>query len=150
MILGSYFLLLLILSVQDARTKSVNPYLIYGVYVLGLIKILINKENRWVSLILTCICFVLLCTLYGLTKRIAVGKKLPPVFGGADVRLIPGMMLVQGWDKALTGVFFGLAAVVLGYYIQRRKQREIPLIPWMSAGCFLVEIFYLFSGKSMI
>lgn len=150
MILGIYFLLLLMLSVQDARTKRVNPYLIYGVYVLGLIKILINKENRWVSLILTCICFVLLWVLYGLVKRIALGKKLPPLFGGADVRLIPGMMLVQGWDKALTGVFFGLAAAVLGYYIQRRKEREIPLIPWMSAGCFLVEIFYLFSGKSMI
>jgi len=150
MIKGIYFAVLLALSMEDVRTKNVNPYAVLGIYALGLIKTLLSKEDRWVSLTLTCVCFSLLFGGYVLVRQIVAKKGLRLAFGGADVRLIPGMMLVQGWDRALAGVFIGMLATVLWYGIKRRADREIPLVPWMSAGCFLVEIFYLFSERNML
>lgn len=145
MITGIYFLLLLILSVEDYTSCTVRRYWIPCVYVLGIVKSLTDNENRWVTLALTCACFGMLYLVYLGTKLVA--KKTGRVlrFGGADVRLIPGMMLVQGWDVALTGVFIGLLSALL--FLRRKKQEtgEFPLIPWMSAGCFLTEIIYLFS-----
>ena len=100
-----------------------------------------------------------LCLLYNVAggirnnkeiKKVAEKRSLPLCLGGADVRIIPAMMMVQGWDTALTGVFVGLLAAVLYFLTAGKQKKEIPLVPWMGIGCFLVEIFYLFSEKSMI
>lgn len=149
MITGIYFLVLLAASVEDARKHMVNRHWVLAVYVLGLIKLWLQKENRWVTVTLTCVCFILLYLFYVLVKIAAgrMGKNLS--FGGADVRLIPAMMLVQGWDTALAGIFTGLLPAVL-WYVCIRKQQEVPLVPWMAAGCFFVEIFYFFFEKSML
>lgn len=150
MITGIYFLLLLVMSAEDFRTRTVHWYWIPAVYVLGILKSFISKENRWVTLALTCVCFILLYLFYCGVKLWTQKNGRTLTFGGADVRLVPGMMLVQGWDTALTGVFLGLSAALLAGQGKKQKNREIPLIPWMSAGCFLVEIVYLFSGKSVL
>ena len=42
------------------------------------------------------------------------------------VFLIPAMMLVQGWDVALTGVFVGLLLATGKNIICKKKNREIP------------------------
>ena len=149
MITGIYFLLLLAAAVEDYRTHTVGRYRVLGVYVLGLCKILLQKENRWVTVTLTCVCFVLLYLLYQGVKRLAERTGRPLLFGGADVRLIPGMMLVQGW-AALSGVFAGLLTAFFFSLPPKRRRKEIPLVPWMVLGCFFVEIVYLFSEKSML
>ena len=150
MITVIYFLLLAVASVEDYRSHRVSKYIEPAVWLLGLINIILTKENRWVTVSLTCLCFVVLYVCYLLVNRLSQKGNRELVFGGADVRLIPAMMLVQGWDTALLGIFLGLAAALLRYGAGRRKSREIPLVPWMSAGCFLIEIIYLFFGRSVL
>jgi len=145
-----YFLLLLMASVEDGRTHTVKPYKVILLWVLGMIHMIVAKENRWVTFALTCLCFGLLVLLYYLMLWLAGKKRREIYFGGADVRMIPAMMLIQGWDVALAGVFLGLLGTVICRLTVKREQKEIPLVPWMSAGCFLVEIFYLFSERSML
>lgn len=150
MITGVYVLLLLIASAEDYRRHTVSGHWVLAVWILGVINMALHKENRWVTVTLTCICFILLWILYLLINRMAQQRQLAWSFGGADVRLIPAMMLVQGWDAALAGVFSGLVLAVLYYLMAGGKKKEVPLVPWMTAGCFLVEIIYLFSGKSVL
>ena len=145
-----YFLLLAAASAEDYKSHKVNRYVVLAVWLLGIINIVLEKENRWVSVALTCVCFAVLFAAYVLIKNLKICREKGICFGGADVRLIPAMMLVQGWDVALTGVFIGFAAAVLYYMGKSRGKKEIPLVPWMSMGCLLVEIFYLFFEKSMI
>ena len=98
MVLVIYFLLLLAASVEDSRTHTVQPYKIWLVWLVGMVHIVLEKENRWVTLALTCICFVFLLIVYRLVIYAAKYRKQSLCFGGADVKLIPGMLLVQGWD----------------------------------------------------
>ena len=150
MITMLYVLLLMAASAEDYISHKVNRAVVSSVWLLGIIRIVLEKENRWVTVALTCICFILLYAYYKLMRHLAEHCSRPLAFGGADVKLIPAMMLVQGWDAALLGIFIGLLAVSCRYVISARKKQEIPLIPWMSAGCILVEIFYLFFGKSVL
>lgn len=145
MILGIYFLLMLMASVEDYRTHTVGRHWVLAIWSLGIINIAFQKESRWVTVLLTCICFTLLLLLYFLVQKATEWRNCSLNFGGADVRLIPAMMLVQGWDTALTGIFVGMSGIVLYYFITGRKKKAIPLVPWMTFGCFLVEIIYLFS-----
>ena len=138
-----YFLLLLMASVEDKKTHLVRPCWPVAIGILGFINC-ITKENRWVTVALTCACFFLLFLLYQLVWQAEKKQWIFWKFGGADVRLIPGMMLMQGWDVALTGVFVGLAAAAGYYLVIARKHKEIPLVPWMAAGSFIVEVLYLF------
>lgn len=150
MVLAIYFLLLLAASVEDSRTHTVQPYKIWLVWLLGMVHIVLEKENRWVTLALTCICFVFLLIVYRLVIYAAKYRKQSLCFGGADVKLIPGMLLVQGWDVALFGIFLGLLAAMFCHLFSGKRESEIPLVPWMSAGCLLVELIYLFSEKSVL
>ncbi len=150
MITGIYFLLLLIASVEDYKGHTVNRYPVLLLWLLGLVKMVLVQENRWVTVALTCICFVFLWIVYRLVCYLAKKKKVPWHFGGADVRMIPAMMLVQGWDRALQGIFLGFLAALLYYPVTKQIRKEIPLVPWMAAGCFVVEIIYFFFGKSVL
>lgn len=144
MITVLYFLLLMAASAEDYKKHRINRIVVLSVWLMGIIRIVLEKENRWVTVALTCICFILLYICYVLVRHFSGKYHRNLRFGGADVRLIPAMMLVQGWDRALTGVFAGLAAAFLWHIVSGRKNREIPLVPWMSGGCILVEIIYLF------
>lgn len=150
MITVLYFLLLLAAAVEDYKSRTVRGYKIFLLWLLGGINLIVQKENRWVMVTLTCICFILLLGGYAIVRWASEKRNLPLELGGADVRLIPAMMLVQGWDAALTGVFLGLCMAVLYHLTAGKQKKEIPLVPWMGIGCFLVEIFYLFSGRSVI
>ena len=137
-----YFLMLLMAAVEDKKTHSVRSCWPIAIGILGFLNC-ITKENRWVTLALTCACFLLLLLLYQMVRFAEKKQWIFWQFGGADVRLIPGMMLMQGWEAALTGIFLGLL-VATGYYLVIvRKKREIPLVPWMAAGCFLVEVLWV-------
>ena len=138
-----YFLILLAASAEDIRHHTVRPRWIALVGIVGFLNC-ITKENRWVTMALTCACFFLLLLLYKVIQRLTASYGFSLMFGGADVRLIPGMMLVQGWDIALEGIFTGLLAAVIYYLPVHRRRKEIPLVPWMSTGCFLVELYLNF------
>lgn len=144
MITVLYFLLLAAASAEDYKSHRVNRYVVTAIWLLGIINIMCTKENRWVTVSLTCLCFMVLYAGYEAVKKLASQSKKRIMLGGADVRLIPAMMLVQGWDMALFGVFAGLTAALLWHVACRRNNREIPLVPWMSAGCILIQIIYLF------
>ncbi len=135
-----YVFLLMAASVEDYRHHQVKKIYVYLSVLIGCIRMCTVQEHRWVSLTLTCSFFLVLYLLYRLAVRWAARTGRAGGLGGADVRLIPGMMLVQGWDVALTGIFLGLLTAVLVNAIRRRWKEEIPLVPWMAAGCILVEL----------
>lgn len=134
-----YFLLLFFASAEDYKYHTVKSHWVISVFLLGLLNI-ITKENRWVTLALTCACFMVLLLVYKVVAMLAVSKRTDWKFGGADVRLVPGMMLVQGWDIALMGIFIGFISVLVYYLVIARERKAIPLVPWMTAGCFAVEV----------
>lgn len=140
MIKLTYFILLGIASLEDYKYHKVNRRWTLAVFLLGVLRLSFDKENRWVDMTLAFLCFFLLYLLYRCLPLLSgkSGRKLK--LGGADVRLIPGMVLVQGWESALTGIFLGLFAVLVFGWIKRKTKKELPLVPWMSAGCFLAEI----------
>lgn len=144
MIIVLYFLLLLVLSMEDYKFHKVKQRYIAGVFFLGVFYRIISQDDRWVTVALTCLCFLVLCLLHYLVNSIGRKQGRNWVFGGADVRLIPGMMLVQGWDVALYGIFFGFTALLLYRMLSGWKKQELALIPWMSAGCLGVALWQWF------
>ncbi len=136
-----YFLLLGAASVEDYKFHTVRPGWTIAVVLLGFAEC-ITKENRWVTLALTCACFCMLLLFYRLV--LVFGSRYQLQFGGADVRLIPGMMLMQGWDVALGGVFVGLLLAAIHYALSYRKRKELPLVPWMTGGCMAIELLLYF------
>lgn len=137
-----YFLMLMLASLEDKKTHFIRPCWPTAIGILGFLHC-ITKENRWVTLALTCVCFLLFFFLYHLVRIAEKRQWIRWQFGGADVRLIPGMMLMQGWEKALTGIFLGLLAAAGYYLVIVRKKTEIPLVPWMAAGCFMIEVLWV-------
>lgn len=142
-----YFLLLGAASAEDYRYHTVSPRWTILVFLVGILNLIMTKENRWVTLALTCACFILLYLIYRVVLFLAEHRGLSWSFGGADVRLIPGMMLAQGWDIALSGVFAGLVLAVLYHFLFVKEKKELPLVPWMAAGCLFVEAVSFFTGK---
>ena len=132
---------------EDFKYHTVKQFWTTGVFLLGIVNLILTKESRWVTLALTCACFLLLYLFYKIIQIIAEHTGLPWQFGGADVRLIPGMMLVQGWDTALSGVFTGFVFAMLYYCLYAKGKKELPLVPWMTAGCIVVELVKFFGGK---
>ena len=135
-----YFFFLGISSLEDYKYHKVNQRWTLAVALLGFLRLGFDKENRWVDMALAFLCFLLLYLLYRVLPVLSKLFRRDLKLGGADVRLVPGMMLVQGWESALTGVFLGLLAAFVFGWINRKRQKELPLVPWMAAGCFLVEI----------
>ena len=142
MITVLYFLLLLVAAVEDYKSHTVRECKILLLWLLGSINLIMQKENRWVTLALTCACFCMLLLFYRLV--LVFGSRYQLQFGGADVRLIPGMMLMQGWDVALGGVFVGLLLAAIHYALSYRKRKELPLVPWMTGGCMAIELLLYF------
>lgn len=134
-----YFLMLLMAAVEDKKDHCINPCWPIAIGILGLLNCM-TREDRWVTLALTCACFLLLFLLYQLVRFAEKKAWVAWQFGGADVRLIPGMMLMQGWDTALTGILAGLLAAAGYYLFPGRKEGEIPMIPWMAGGCFAIAV----------
>ncbi|MBO5352434.1 MAG: prepilin peptidase [Lachnospiraceae bacterium] len=135
-----YICLLLAASLEDFRYHRIRRIHIYLTTLLGCICMSTVQEHRWVSLTLTCSFFLVLYMIYRLSAALAGKKGRSGGLGGADVRMIPGMMLVQGWDVALTGILIGLVSAIVVYGFKGRWREEIPLIPWMSAGCLLMMV----------
>ena len=143
---GVYFFLLVIASIEDYRYHRVQNRWIFAIFLLGIFRLYLEQEDRWVTITLTCICFLLFYMLYLVVRWLAKKSSQRLAFGGADVRLISAMMLVQGWDTALFGILIGLVFASVKSCICREFKKEIPLIPWITFGCiFSKKIIYFLS-----
>lgn len=145
---GLYFFLLIIASIEDYRYHRVHGRWIFAIFLLGFFRLCLEQENRWVTVALTCLCFLLFYIVYWVIRWIAKKTSKKLAFGGADVRLIPAMMLVQGWDTALLGVLIGLVFAIIKSCICKEMKKEIPLIPWITFGCIFVKKIIYFLSKT--
>lgn len=134
-----YFFLLLVASIEDYKYHRVHGRWITAMFLLGVFRLCLEEEYRWVTVTLACICFLFLYVMYHMVALLAKKYNKKVVFGGADVRLIPAMMLVQGWENALLAVFLGLLLAILKAYICKEKKKEIPLIPWITLGNIFIK-----------
>lgn len=134
-----YFFFLLVASIEDYKYHKVHGEWITAIFLLGIVRLCLEEEYRWVTVTLACICFLLFYLIYQVVSLLSKKYNKNLSFGGADVRIIPSMMLVQGWDKALLAVFFGLLFAVLKAYIGKEKKKEIPLIPWITLGSIFIK-----------
>ena len=143
-ILVIYFCFLLFASIEDYKYHKVHPRWEIGIFSLGLLRLYLEQDNRWVTVTLTCLCFFLFYSLYSITLLLQKKGYQKLSFGGADVRMIPSMMLVQGWETALLGVFLGLLVALLKTIIRKEQKKELPLIPWISIGSMICQLYSLF------
>ena len=134
-----YFFLLLVASIEDYKYHRVRGRWIIAMFLLGVLRLYFEREYRWVTVALACICFLFLYMMYYVVALLAKKYKKRVVFGGADVRLIPAMMLVQGWENALLAVFLGLLLAIFKAFICKEKKKEIPLIPWITLGSIFIK-----------
>ena len=129
----SCVILLCAASAEDKKYHRVHRKFELEIFLLGIFRLCVTEDNRWVTISLTCFCFLLWYLLY-----LAAGKKY---FGGADVRLMTACMPALGENAALQGAGTGfLMAGVYYILISRKRTAEIPLIPWLTIGIIVREI----------
>lgn len=143
---GMFFLILLICAAADIKQHKVSNRWTAALCLPGLIRIVLEPEDRWETAVLTCLFFFLMYFLYRIVLLAGRRNSRQLSFGGADVKLMFGMMLFLGWKEALHGIFAGLSALVLWYAAgvltgKIRKNREVALVPWLVFGVIIVELF---------
>lgn len=142
--------LLLVAAAEDIKQHKVSNRIIGAVCLLGAVNICIRPKDRWETIALTCLFLCLLILLYFVANHIGQGMGGRCYLGGADVKLALGSMLFLGWEKALYGMFFGLAVAAAVYTAKKivtwgRKNgkkdasTEIPLVPWIACGLLVVS-----------
>lgn len=144
-----FFLVLFVCAAEDLKHHKVSNRWTAVLCLPGLIRIGMEPEDRWETAVLTCLFFFLLYVLYRLTRFLGKKSSRRISFGGADVRLIPGMMLFLGWKEALCGIFTGLCAAAVWYVVallsgKGRREREVPLVPWIASGTAVVTLARLY------
>ena len=152
-------------AIQDIKHHKVSNGITGAVCLLGVAGVCRKAEDRWETIIPTCLFLILLLVLYFLVRYFGqkAGKVLS--FGGADIKLMAGAMLFLGWQEALEGMLSGLCAVVVWYFGRKvfirwirssnmDHGREIPLVPWLVGGICVTEliskVFDLFFAKTVL
>lgn len=142
-------MLLFMAALEDIKKHKVPNRITGAVCLLGAVSTGINPnpKDRWETIVFACLFLFLLLLLYFAVRNIGQrgGRKF--YFGGADVKLAFGGMLFFGWEKALSGMFFGLVIALEVYMAKRAMQHreakkenadaaniEIPLVPWLVCG----------------
>lgn len=130
-----------------------------AVCLLGAAKVCMELEDRWETIVFTCLFLFLLLALYFSVLHLEKKTRRKLCLGGADIKLMAGAMLFFGWEEALKGMLFGLLAAVAAYVLKRMAKqaagdnekpqsqdmaagREIPLVPWLACG-MLAAVFAL-------
>lgn len=132
-------------AAEDIKRHKVSNRITGAVCLLGAVSICIRPTDRWETIALTCLFLCLLLFLYFVAERIGQSTERKFCFGGADVKLTLGTMLFFGWEKALFGMFLGLAAAAAVYMAKKNvtwdkengkkgANAEIPLVPWLVCG----------------
>lgn len=141
---GVYCLLasaLLVLSVIDARTYEIPFGINIFILVLGIIQVVMDRDN-WANY---GIGFLAVSVFLEVIFLISKGNAI----GGGDVKLMAVAGLLLGWQKILLAFFFGciLGSVI---HIVRMKvtgaERVLAMGPYLSAGILISALW----GEKMI
>lgn len=108
-------------------------------------------------MLVACLFFGLLLLVYQLANRLGAPKESSFALGGADVKLMFGILLVFEWQQALYGLLFGLSAAAVWLLLhglmqhsrtgRHRPIRKLPLVPWIAGGSYASQLLFLILQK---
>lgn len=126
--------ILALAALEDIQFHRVRRRWETGLCLCGVLRMCVTEESRWATWSLTCVCFFMWYVLY------LVAKKKEYQFGGADVRLMTYAIPALGVSTALPGIWLGCIGACGVLIFHGKHKREIPLVPWIAGGCFLMEL----------
>lgn len=127
---------LLTLSVIDWRTFEIPFGINVFLGILGLVAVVLNKEE-WLSHIIGAVCVsVFLLLLYVLTQGRAIG--------GGDIKLMAACGLLIGWQRIILAFLLGCILGSIIHIIRMKVRGEghiLAMGPYLAAGVFLAALF---------
>lgn len=122
-----YTILGIYASIQDIKYREVDD-------IVHIIIIIISLPYISIDNILACLlCFVIL---------IIPNFIIQDSIGGADIKFMASTGLLIGVQKIIMAIFLSMIIAVIitiiSIKILKRKDRSIPLIPYLYIGCMLV------------
>jgi len=135
------FSTLLVISVIDLKTREIPPSLNLFILILGIINLIINKEN-WKDYIIGffAVSLFLLCILI-ITKGRGIG--------GGDIKLMAVAGLFLGAKEIVLALILGcIIGSIIHIFLMAvfKKGRELAFGPYLSLGIFIAALY----GKEMI
>lgn len=132
LIIGTLFIVLLALSIIDFRYKGAPDLLLNSGVILSLLYAF-NIDGLKNAAIFAAIFYILRFILSKVKKQEAMGL--------ADVYIFAIMGAVLGLKLGFISIFVGAVLTLPAYMIVAKKDYELPFIPFLSAGLFLVYCF---------
>ena len=127
---------LLTLSVIDWRTFEIPFGINVFLGILGLVAVVLDKEE-WLSHIIGAVCVsVFLLLLYVLTQGRAIG--------GGDIKLMAACGLLIGWQRIILAFLLGCILGSIIHIIRMKVRGEghiLAMGPYLAAGVFLAALF---------
>jgi len=144
LLLISYFLLLALVGLHDAKTKYVLTKHTYVAVALGVAYNLLHfsKVPTLVEMYLYILAIFVPATILWLMAKLSKEKIMG--YGDADIALAIGALL--GWAKIIPAYYFAfITGSIYGIYVLARKRgglkSEVPLGPFLIAGAFFAIIY---------
>ncbi|CZE48782.1 prepilin peptidase [Campylobacter geochelonis] len=130
--IGVLFIVLLAMSIIDFRYKGAPDLLLNTAVVLSLLYAF-SFDGVKNALIFAAIFYALRFLLSKYKKQEAMGL--------ADVYIFACMGAVLGLNLGFVSIFIGAVLTIPAYAIVAKKDYELPFIPFLAAGLFVVWLF---------
>ena len=140
----AYSAILTYASHRDIRTRTVSDRVHLAILMLAVIKVGLSALRRQDIDMLDMAAGGLFSSLPLLVASMLTGGKI----GGADIKLMAASGLLLGLNGGITALFIGLILSVFGTillceYKKSDLRNSIPLVPYLSVGCFIVYLLKL-------
>lgn len=132
------FILLFDLSIIDFRYTAVPDALLYPVLVTSFIYSLIPDFNF--SGIINAAFFAGIFWLLRLIVSFALKRE---AMGSGDIFIAGVIGAVLSWKLSLVAIYFAAIFTLPAYLIVRKKNYELPFVPFLAFGLFITWIFDL-------
>ena len=131
-----------LIAFHDLKTKTIDPLLIIGLFIAGLIYSFNRSEPFYFSIAASAFVFLLLFAIYHFGKK---------QMGFGDVKLIAAYAFLWGFPAVFTVLFYSLILSLLagGILILMKKgdrKTELPFAPFLLAGHIISFILNLGIG----
>lgn len=131
-----FFLVLIVLSIVDLRTRKIPKQCVWAIFILGNLKMFIDFGNR-----LNYVCgFFAVSTILFILWVLSNGR----LIGGGDVKMMAVCGLFLGWRLIWIAfaVGCGIGVIIHGIYMKIYKiDNSLPMGPYFSAG-ILAAVLY--------
>lgn len=129
------FSLLTVVTVIDWRTFEIPNGLNLAIFFLGVIQLVIDRENWPLYLIGMCSVSLLFLLLWFITHGNGLGM--------GDVKLMAAAGLLLGWPRTLLAMIIGSisGAVIHTIRMKRGAGRKLAFGPYLSAGIWVAALF---------